>query len=336
VSQLLATDLTAAQFLHAAANALRTNGDTANASILDALVLKATTTTTFKLNKMIVVEQGAEGSAANAELDLLHLITGSASLANGTNLISIPNIGIIVPNAGAVAVSLSVIEAAKTYIGTAGVGPHVTTGQIALTITPQVNILNLLGLLKVTGSFPVEVHAAGATGTLKSIACPSKNIVVNVDPQAFSGSVKSSTLNVTTLLNLPLLDVIQTNSITAAVDAPAQDVPFTYSTDFSPPNSVSKHIGSQPLGLQTANIITGSTTNLNALNLIAIPLNTGQILNGVLSSLDTMVGDLDSLVVSPILKTLGIDIGGADITALGMDPVTGLGLPQCGLPALAS
>jgi uncharacterized membrane protein len=332
-TQLLNTNLTLAQFYQATANALTLNGDTANAAIFNLLKVQALTAATFKLGDMITVEQGAESSAANAQLNLLQLVTGSAELANGSSLVSVPNVGITVPNAGSVALSLSVIEGAKTYIGTAGTGPHVTTGQLALTITPTVNLINLLGLLKVAGTFPVEVHAAGATGTLKSVACPSKNIVVTVDPTAFSGSVKTSTLEVTTLLGIHVLDVNQTNSISVPVDAPAQDVPFTYSTDFDPPNTVSKHVAS-PVGLQTANVVNGSTSNINLLG-IPIGLNAGSILNGVLGALDTMVGDLDTLVVTPLLKALGMDIGGADVTALGIDPVTGIGLPQCGLPALA-
>lgn len=335
VSQLLDTNLTLAQFYQATASALTAGGDTANANIFNILKAQAVTSTTFKLSKMITVEQGAETAAASAELDLLHLVTGAATLANGSNLISIPSLSVTVPNAASVAISLSVIEAAKTYIGTAGTGPHVTTGQVALTITPQVNISSLLGLLKVTGSFPVEVHAAGATGTLKTISCPSKNIVVTVDPMAFSGSVKTSTLAVTTLLGLPVLDVNQTNSVTTAVDAPAQDLSFTYSSDFSPPNQTSKHVGSTPMGLQTPNVVTGSTANINVLNLLTVGLSSATVLSNVLASLDTMVGDLDSLVVTPLMQALGLDVGGADVTALGEDAF-GLPLPSCGLPGLAA
>lgn len=247
-----------------------------------------------------------------------------------------PNVTIAVPNVGSLALSLKIIDGPKTYVGTAGTGPHVTTSQVELTLTPQVNILNLLGSVKVTGAFPVEVHAGAATGTLTSIVCPSKNIVVTADPTAIAGTVKSSALNATTLLDIPLLTVNQSNVTPLTVDGPAQDLPFTYSSDFSPPNNVSKHIGSQPLGLQTLNNISGSTTNVNALGLLTLGLSAGGILSAVLSALDNIVGDLDNLVLTPLFKALGIDIGGADVTALGIDPVSGIGLPQCGLPALAS
>jgi uncharacterized membrane protein len=333
ISELLDADLTVAQFYQATANALTTGGDTANATVFGLLQAQAMSSVTFKLSDMITVDQGADAAAAAAQLNLLQLVTGSAALANGSNLIDIPSVSVSVPNALSVGIKLSVIEPAQTYIGPSGAGPHVTTGQVALTMTAKVNILNLLGLVKVTGDFPVEVHAAGATGTLKSVACPSKNIVVTVDPSAYSGAMKSSTLNVTTLLGLPLLDVIQTNSTSSAVDAPAQDVPFTYSSEFSPPNTVSKHVGSTPLGLQTPNVVSGTKANVNALNLLTVGLSADAILGAVLSSLDTMVGDLDTRLLTPLFQALGLDVGGADVTALGEDGF-GLPLPACGLPAL--
>lgn len=336
VSELLDANLTLAQLYQATANVMTKNGDTANAAVFNTLKVNAVTATTIKLGRMITVEQGAESAAAGAQLNLLQLVTGSAQLANGTNMISVSDLGISVPNALSVGMTLKVIEGTKIYIGPAGAGPHVTTGQVELILTPQVDILNLLGLVKVTGLFPVDLHAAGATGTLKSVACPSKDIVVTADPKAFSGALKSSRLRVTSLSLLHLMDVDQTNSISTAVDGPAQDLAFTYSTEFSPPNDVSKHVGSQPLGIKTPNVVTGTAVNVNLLGLASLGLSAGTVLDAVIAALDTMVGDIDSLVLTPLFKALGITIGGADVTALGIDPFTGGSLPQCGVPALAS
>lgn len=334
VSQMLNADLTLAQIYQATATALTAGGDTANANILNALRLQAVSATTVKLGQMIQVEQGAEDAALGAQLNVLQMVTGSAQVANGSNTVSVPNVGITVPNVSSLAMSLKVIEGPKTYIGTAGAGPHVTTGQVELTLTPQINVVNLLGLVKVTGAFPVELHAAGATGTLKSVACPSKNIVVTADPAAFAGALKSSALEVTSLLNLHLLTVNQSN-VTSAIDGPAQDLSFTYNAEFSPPNNFSKHMGSQPLGLQSLNSISGTTTDVNLLGLATLGLSSGGVLSAVLSTLDTVVGDLDANVLTPLFKALGIDIGGADVTALGADAF-GTGLPQCGRPGLAA
>ena len=58
-------------------------------------------------------------------------------------------------------------------------------------------------------------------------------------------------------------------------------------------------------------------------------------MSNVLTALRTVLTNLDTNVLTPLLKALGMDIGGADITALGADAF-GLGLPSCGLPSLAA
>lgn len=332
-SDLLNTSLTAAQFYQATASALTLAGDAADANVFNTLKVAATSSATFKLGQMILVDQGSQTSALSSQLNLLQLVTGSATLINGTNLVNVPSVAISVPNVTNVAMTLKVIEGPKTYIGPVGTTPQVTTGQIDLKVTSTVNYLNLLGLLKVTGDFPFELQAAGATGMLKSVACPSKNIVVTADPIAFNGPAQSTQLHVTSLLGLSLLDVNET-AVTPAIDGPPQDLSFTYPTDFNPPNNVSKHMGSQPVGLQTLTNITGTTANVNAAGLLTLGLSSTDVLNAVLSALRTTIGDVDSRVLTPLLTALGMDIGGADVTALGTDPSSGLGLPQCGVPAL--
>jgi uncharacterized membrane protein len=335
MSQLLDADLTLAQLYQATANALAAKGDAADANIFNILKVQALSVTTIKLSKLITVEQGAESSAANADLDLLQLVTGSATVANGSNLVTVPGLTIAVPGVTSTKIALKVLEGPKTYIGTAGAGPHLTTGQIALTITPTLS-LDVLSLLRVTGDLPVELHAAGATGTLKSVSCPSKNIVVTADPIAFSGISQSTVLNVKALAGLvPVLDV-NTTSLTAPIDGGPTDLSFNYSSDFSPPNQVSKHAGSDPVGLKTATALTGSAASISAVGLLTVGLSSAVVVADVLAALTNVLDNVDTKVLTPLLKAMGMDIGGADVTALGVDPITGLGLPQCGLPSLAS
>ncbi|MDQ3897179.1 MAG: pilus assembly protein TadG-related protein [Actinomycetota bacterium] len=334
VDQMLTTTLTLAQFYKATAQALAKNGDTANANVFDALRLQAVSSTTFKLGKMITIGQGGSDAAASAQLNLLQLVTGSAMAVNGANAVSISDVSIAVPNVSKTALSLKVIEGPKIYIGPAGSGPHVTTGQIQMTLTPTIGS-NVLGVLKVGGTTPIDLLAAGATGTLKSIQCPQKNIVVTADPVAVSSSTKTTTLNVTTLLGLQVLDAYVTTARNA-IDGPAQDIPFTYDTDFNPPNTVSKHVGSQPIGLNSLTNVSSTSGNVNVANLLTLGLSQSSVLTAVNSLVSTVIGDVDQNIVTPLLSVLGLDVGGADVTALGRDPVTGLGLPQCGLPTLAA
>ncbi len=333
IDEMLDTNLTLAQFYRATAQALAKDGDTANANLLDVLRVQAISTATFKLNEMIIVGQGGSESAANAQLNVFQLVTGSAAAANGSNTISLSNVGINVPNVSQTALSLKVIEGPKTYIGPVD-GSYVTTGQIELTLTPTINAVNLLSLLKVTGTAPVELKGAGATGTLKSIECPQKNIVVTADPTAINASTKTTRLNVTTLGNVHLLDVDVTAQ-RAAIDGPAQDLPFAYDSEFNPPNQVSKHVGSQPIGLEALTNVSGTGANVSVLGLLGVGLGESTVVNAVVGLVDTIIGDIDELILTPLLSSLGLNVGGADVTALGYDPATGMALPQCGLPTLA-
>jgi uncharacterized membrane protein len=65
-------------------------------------------------------------------------------------------------------------------------------------------------------------------------------------------------------------------------------------------------------------------------------LSSAVVVADVLAALTNVLDNVDTKVLTPLLKAMGMDIGGADVTALGVDPITGLGLPQCGLPSLAS
>lgn len=333
VDQMLTSNITLAQLYQASAQALAANGQTANANLFNALRLQATSSVLFKLGEMVTIGQGGSDAAASAQLNLLQLLTGSATVANGQNLINVPGVSIAVPNAGSVDLSLRVIEGPKIYVGPAGTGPHVTTGQISLTITPHISVLNLLGLVKLTGDAPIELVAAGATGTLKSISCPSKNIVVTADPVAISASTKTTTLSVKTLANISLLDV-NVSAVRAAIDEPATDVPFTYDAEFFPPNRVSKPAGSTMVGLEALTNTSGVAANVNLLGLTLLNLQENVVTATVTNLVDTLIGDIDELIVTPLITALGLDIGAADVTALGRDPVTGVGLPQCGLPTL--
>ncbi|HEX2048392.1 MAG TPA: pilus assembly protein TadG-related protein [Acidimicrobiales bacterium] len=334
VDEMLNADLNLAQFYRATAQAVARGGDTANANVLDVLRLQAVSATTFKLNEMIVVGQGGSASAADAQLNLLQLVTGSAATVNGSNTVTVPNIGVNIPGVAQTSVSLKVIEGPKTYIGPAGTGPHVKTGQIELTLTPTINTVNLLGLLKVTGTAPIDLMAAGATGALKSIECPQKNITVTADPIAINSSTKTTQLAVTTLGNVPVLKVNAT-AARSAIDGPAQDLTFAYDAQFNPPNDFSKHAGSQPVGLQSLTNVTGTTTDVSLLGLLSVGLGESTVLNAVVGLLDDIIGDVDEFILTPLLSSLGLDVGGADVTALGYDAATGIGLPQCGLPTLA-
>jgi len=310
VSELLSANMTLAQLYQATASALTLGGDTANANLFNALRIAATSSVQMRLGQLVQVAQGGEAAALNGSLNLLQLITGSALLVNGTNTLALSNTGVTVPGVSSTALSLKVTELPQTYIGP--VGGSVSTGQVELVVTPKLNLNLTIGLsvLRLTGDLPVRLTLAGATGTLTGATC--SGITVSADPHAFAGTAQVTTLRVSTLGLLPILDVGIT-SLTPSVNGPPVSLSFSYPSEFAPP-AFSKHAGSQPVGLQS--LTTFSTGTVTVLGLIPLGLTSGSIVSAVVAALPGLLGSVDTNVLTPLITALGLDIGGADVTAL--------------------
>jgi uncharacterized membrane protein len=322
VTQLLSTNLTLAQLYQATASVLTLGGDAANASLFNTLRIAATSSVQMTLGSLIQVAQGGDAAALGGKVDLFHLVTGSALVVNGTNTLALSNAGITVPGVLSTALSLKVTELPQFYFGP--IGGSVSTGQVELVVTPKidVNVSVALSLLRLTGDLPVRLTLAGATGTLSAATCT--GITVSADPKAFAGTAQVTTLRVSTLGIIPLLDIALT-SLTPSIDGPAVPLTFSYPSQFAPP-AFSKHAGSQPIGLQTLTTYTTGTVTL--LGSLPVLTTTGGIVTAVLGLLPGILGNVDSSVLTPLLTALGLDIGSADVTAF-KDAL------QCKGPALA-
>ncbi|HEX2700845.1 MAG TPA: pilus assembly protein TadG-related protein [Acidimicrobiales bacterium] len=333
IDQMLAADITLAQLATATANALTASGDT-NAALYSGplgIIAQSTNTATFNLGDLFDVASGVGGSALSTKVNAFQLLTGSATVANGTNLVSVPNIGITVPSVGTTGLTLKVIEGQKIYIGpaaTSGVAATVSTGQIDLTLTSNLDIpITVSGLTnaRLVGTFPVSLTAAGATGTLASIACPpvsgsGGSIGVGVDLKAV-GETSTSALGVSaSVLGLPVTLFSVATTATASTDPAPASLSFAYPSEFSP-SATGKQVGSAPLGLAGMTTFTSSAT---ALGVVTVP--TG-LVPAVTSTLSTVLGNLDSSVLAPLLRTLGVSIGAADVAALKDALVSGCANP---------
>ncbi len=337
VSQLLATNLTVNQVLQATANALTAQGGVANLALatqLNTLRAGITNTTQITLGSFMHVSQGADNAALASDLNVFQLLTASAEVANGSSFIDIPDVGIAVPNTLSTRVKLQVIQPPQFYFGP--VGGSVSTAQIDLTVTPSLNLpVTIPGLngVTVTGTFPVKVTGAGATGTLKAASCSgSSGITVTVDPTAFAGSI-SANLNARVALSIlgiaiPIADVnIPTTQVVPTTDGGASDLSFSYPSQFPPPlgTETSKHAGSQPVGLSTLTQVSAGTPTVSLLGATPLPVPIGTVVSAVLSALSPVLANVDNQVMTPLLQALGLDVGSADVTALGL---------TCAVPSL--
>lgn len=347
VDQLLSSDITMAELAQATANVLSNKGDS-NATLFAGplgIIAQSTNTSTFTLGEMIKVAQGSEGAALAGSFNVFSLLTGAAQVANGTNAVNVPNIGIAIPNVGTTSLKLEVVENQKTYFGpdvTVNTNvPHATTGQVKLTLTPTLNApLSVLGLAGVTltGALPLTLTASGADANLTSITCPSPNggERVSVDIKPLTTSVGGPLTVTASVLTYPVTFNVSTVGTAPTLDPTAVAVDFVHPTEFYP-TAAAKRVGAAPIGLggvvtfnTTASVSTPPVVPLlvqavvNATLATATPL----VATAVTSTLGPLMTSLDTLVVKPLLDTLGVSIGAADVMALNGDKL----VSSCGTP----
>ena len=308
LDKLLSTDITLVKFYNANAQALTNQGKLAEANVMSALALTASGSQHFKLGDLFTIDQGASNSALSSSLNVFQLVTGSAEAANGNHLISIPAAAVNVPNVSSTALSFTLIEGKKFYFGR--VGGSVSTGQINLTATPALNVpITVVGLVgaKITGSLPVTLTGAGATGTLSSVNCLApKSIGVGVDTQAVAETAVGALQIAATLplVGTPVSIPVTMNANQTVAGA-TNALSFLNPTEFSPP-ALGKHTGATP-GLSS---MANSSTITVGSGPVSVPLST------VVNALGPTLASVDSLVLQQLSSALGLEIASADVNAL--------------------
>jgi uncharacterized membrane protein len=298
------------------------------------LATSVTSTNTFKLGSMITVASGSETAAAATTFNVFSLVTGSAELINGTNALSIPVTTVTIPGATSTTLSVKVIQVPQTYIGP--VGGSVTTSQVQITATQQVNLLNLPatgvlgGLVSVTGSLTSSITAGSAKGTLTQVSCgTSRGEVVSVDTTGASTTFgdtntanKFLSVKALNALGLPItVASLNVNGSQSVAGVSGTQLSFSYPSGYLPTNPSPTHVGGTTLNINTSTSVNSSISAVAGL----VTIDGTSLTNSLVGSTGVL-GLLDSAVVSPLLRALGITVGGADIWAIGQ--------PGCGVPVL--
>ncbi|HEY4410999.1 MAG TPA: hypothetical protein VGO87_14055, partial [Acidimicrobiia bacterium] len=228
---------------------------------------------------------------------------------NGGHALSIPTATISIPGVTSITASATVIEPAQYYFGP--VGGSVSTAQIRLSINPVINLtLGVPAVLGVTinGALPIDLTAAGATGTLSAVNCATPGITV-------ASTVQAVNLNTSVSLGLDLtalflhLGLAQLNLVAGAKTTPSStSTSFTYPGDFGPSNA--KSVGSSSLGL--SGLLNISSANIS---LLGLGVSLTAVANLVVPAINGILGSIDTALTGP-LQVLGVKLGGADIAAL--------------------
>lgn len=334
VDELLTTEITARDFLSAMVNVLQAKGDTASlqaATDLAHLALAADSTLNLRLDEVIKVTQGAESAAATAEMNALQLAMMAAQVANGDHAVEValttqnmggPLAGLLSPLGGS-SLRLKVIEAPQIAFGPPGKDEHgrwltrVRTAQVRA----QIHLRPAGTLLGGIVDLPIYIDAASATAVLRSITCrepwDTSTVVVDARSQGIRAAVgeavnmdaaASAEVQVKDATILDLLLTTVTGRADVAVAGTSGRLSFDGPFDWLN----SQTIGSTALDL--GRLLRAEPVTLKA---SGVPL--GGIAGSVLGLVNPILDAVDDGLINNLLSSLGVSLGGADVTAWALD-----------------
>lgn len=197
---LAAGDITVGDLMLASAEALQNRGD--SDSLVAATLLNQLVTTTVVGNVVVdiadIVDLTTAGDGAlDAELNVLDLVGGAVTVANGTNFVGVPALNLSVPNLTSVTSNVSIIEAPHLACG--GAGAEASTAQVQVNASGTVGTTLPIptgGTLTIGGPLSLSANLGSATATLGDVSCDPDVIPITTDT-ALSSLNQSLTLGVT-------------------------------------------------------------------------------------------------------------------------------------------
>lgn len=324
VDEMLAGNVTVPQLADASARILDREGST-DASVVTALrkiAVDGDGSLDTGMGDLIDVEQGQGDAAASLAVNVLDLLTSAgqrARIADGTNVLNVPlNVAI---DGLASSLRLTLVEA-PVVSAFGPVGTPATTAQVQTTLTttitvPDVLVCNPLCLLQtLVVDLPIELGAAGATGTITAIDCgvapPETPVDISVVTQGVTATAQATAR---------LLGIVGTDVANATFPAVA---PGTALLRFPGPSDPMPMVF--PSVIQSTN---GSSTVATGLITDAQLSLVGLDAASLLSAVKPVTDQIDEVILNPLLDALGLSVGGADVRTLGVEcPGTGGRLVQ--------
>lgn len=295
-SQLAAANVTLKQFTAATATVLRRQGSTAQANVLDS-VSSQFGALTLNLSRFLSVDTTSDAalSAQVSALDLIGSAVVSAAVANGKNSVTLGT-DLNVPLDLVTARSrLAIIE--PPVIACGGVGSKARTAQVRVDVATGVNVFSLTS----AGNVSMGLQVASGTAELTAVTCASSSgqastTVSGTTSLASLGGYNGSgyaTVTPLSVLGIPLLGTVR---LQGSVGEKTTTQQFPY-----PPAPALTQI----FGGGERVIITSPDSTTNA----------------VLTDINRLTGMVD-LLVRPLLKLLGMELGIMEVRMLGT--------PSCG------
>ncbi len=314
----------------ASVDALNNKGDAASIAAATALgnfATKIPSDLHVDMGDFLKVDAPSSPAAASAQMNVFDLITSAgqaAQIANGVNLITVPNLTATIPGLTTSTAKLHLIEAPRIAIGPVRADPSgpqgwatwAQTAQMRVELTTSITIGTCTGLLAscIALNLPIDVSAAKATGSLVDVSCGTppppafkhNSILVDtVGAEARAAATATIKLLGLTVPVPPLLNAYQ----------PIAGGTTTPPLNFDGPAYPTAIQSTAANGLGLATLLTGQ------LNLLGLNIGLGTLLG----QLTTVTNSIDNLILKPLFDSLGLSVGGADVRTLSVD---------CGTPTL--
>jgi uncharacterized membrane protein len=274
---------------------------------------------------------GNKEAAADAQVNVLDLITTAAQVANASAGIQISNLGIDLGPLAKVTVQTRIITPPVLAIGPAGTvqtGPragqwHTVARSAAARVRLVVEAVDV-GLVKVT--MPLDIDVAPATAWVASAQCSvpreDSQVSIGVDTGLSTACIAQLPASMATAYNcatqpksriaaitLPLLPSIGID-IKASVPLDTATQTLEFSGDEI---GVTKTVAQRGLGQTLANALFGPSSALEIVAL-GIPLGLiGDVITTVLRPLLYPVLLLLDTILTPVLGMLGVQLGFSDV-----------------------
>lgn len=348
VSQLLGAQLSYADLLQLSATALSMSSTdptaATNAAFLDSLVTAVGAlglTGTASLGQLLYLALPGAGSAADASLNVLGLVTGVAEIANGDHAAAVSlGTGISLPLPTGATLAGDSVQASVISPPVVAYGPPGTAAQtsgVVILVDEQVTLPVTLsvGLVSVSLDVPLYLTAASATATIESpITCGPPSIVpiavgattlggylADLTPDAQGNPTPTSVTVVTATLlrSAPVLYASGQLSLTLASAGP-QTLTFTNPPDPPPSQNTSGSAIAPNVDLNQLSVSGSGAYLLTASQLMAALAPTLDV------AVNQIVGGLTTSVVQPLLDDLGAQAG---IATVGNPPYPGTTSVAC-------
>lgn len=347
-----ADGITVADLMLATIEALQDQGDASSLAAVDVLDgLVATTVVgnvALDVADLIDLTTAGEG-ALDARLNVLDLIAGAVTVANGTHFVGAPSLDLAVPNLLSTTQSVSILEAPHLACG--GDGAEARTAQVQVSASGTVGstvTIPLGGSVSIGGPLALSANLGSATGTLGAVSCDPDVIPISVDT-ALSSLNQSLTLGVTgndiglgtNVAGVPgvlTADISYSQVVSSTLGkAAATDQVLTWDIPTTDTYATTKQTAATSSALPAATVFAPGSLSITDIKVAGVPVASipligalvrNTLINTATTLVNTLIGStgvigtavtgLVSTTVTPLISRLNTVVSGL-AGALGLD-----------------